>query len=117
MATGGDDGSAQGPATRIESSASLRVQLSRSSTTGYGTLDAGTSAGTAPARTGARTPHSRSVSAQELGNPSAADRDQKLGTKIGSLELEYSPFCRDIERNGALTACKKHGIPVLAYSP
>ncbi|KAK0521272.1 hypothetical protein OC834_006724 [Tilletia horrida] len=75
MATDGDDGSAQGPATRIESSASLRVQLSRSSTTGYGTLDAGTSAGTAPARTGARTPHSRSVSAQELGNPSAADRD------------------------------------------
>ncbi|KAK0526583.1 hypothetical protein OC835_005233 [Tilletia horrida] len=60
------------------------------------------------------------IALSELGVDSinqAAAAAQKLGTKIGSLELEYSPFCRDIERNGALTACKKHGIPVLAYSP
>ncbi|KAK0542336.1 hypothetical protein OC844_007815 [Tilletia horrida] len=60
------------------------------------------------------------IALSELGVDSinqAAAAAQKLGTKIGSLELEFSAFCRDIERNGVLTACKKHGISVLAYSP
>ncbi|GAA5931689.1 hypothetical protein JCM10213_005829 [Rhodosporidiobolus nylandii] len=36
---------------------------------------------------------------------------------VSAVEVEYSPFCTDIEQNGVLAACKELGIPVLAYSP
>lgn len=56
----------------------------------------------------------------ELGAESinkAAEAAKELGTKITSVELEYSPFLTEIEDNGVLDASRKHGIPILAYSP
>ncbi|GAA5839795.1 hypothetical protein JCM11251_001217 [Rhodosporidiobolus azoricus] len=37
--------------------------------------------------------------------------------KVDVVEIEYSPFCLDIERNGVLSTCKELNIPILAYSP
>ncbi|GAA6021327.1 hypothetical protein JCM10207_002698 [Rhodosporidiobolus poonsookiae] len=36
---------------------------------------------------------------------------------IDAVEIEYSPFTRDVETNGVLDACKELDIPILAYSP
>ncbi|GAA5976687.1 hypothetical protein JCM10908_005596 [Rhodotorula pacifica] len=36
---------------------------------------------------------------------------------VSAVEVEYSPFTTDIERNGVLAACKEHNIPIAAYSP
>ncbi|GAA5988071.1 hypothetical protein JCM11641_007921 [Rhodosporidiobolus odoratus] len=36
---------------------------------------------------------------------------------VSAVEVEYSPFCVDIEKNGVLAACKELGIPIVAYSP
>ncbi|GAA5859304.1 hypothetical protein JCM8547_001974 [Rhodosporidiobolus lusitaniae] len=36
---------------------------------------------------------------------------------IALIEVEYSPFCVDIEKNGLLDAAKELGVPILAYSP
>ncbi|KAE8225194.1 hypothetical protein CF319_g2036 [Tilletia indica] len=47
----------------------------------------------------------------------AARTAKDLGTQIVSVEVEYSPFYTEIEDNGVLQACKKHDIPILAYSP
>ncbi|GAA5903588.1 hypothetical protein JCM6882_002994 [Rhodosporidiobolus microsporus] len=38
-------------------------------------------------------------------------------SKVDLIEVEYSPFCIDIEKNGVLAACKELDIPILAYSP
>lgn len=35
---------------------------------------------------------------------------------VSTVEVEYSPFATDIERNGVLTACKELNIPIAAYS-
>ncbi|KAE8189424.1 hypothetical protein A4X06_0g4347 [Tilletia controversa] len=40
-----------------------------------------------------------------------------LGTQIVSVEVEYSPWFTEIERNGVLEACQTYHIPILAYSP
>ncbi|KAK0553897.1 hypothetical protein OC845_001034 [Tilletia horrida] len=56
----------------------------------------------------------------ELGSDTivrAAETAKQLGSRVESIELEYSPLRSDIERNGVLDACKSHGITVLAYSP
>ncbi|GAA5859319.1 hypothetical protein JCM8547_001982 [Rhodosporidiobolus lusitaniae] len=37
--------------------------------------------------------------------------------KIAFVEVEYSPFCVDIEKNGVLEAAKELDVPILAYSP
>ncbi|KAI0029792.1 Aldo/keto reductase [Vararia minispora EC-137] len=36
---------------------------------------------------------------------------------IAALQIEYSPFCLDIETNGLLKACRELNIAVVAYSP
>jgi len=36
---------------------------------------------------------------------------------ITALQVEYSPWTTDIERNGILTTCEELGITVVAYSP
>ncbi|BGO89960.1 hypothetical protein NBRC10512_001944 [Rhodotorula toruloides] len=36
---------------------------------------------------------------------------------VAAVELEYSPFATEIEKNGVLDACKELGIPIAAYSP
>ncbi|POY72501.1 hypothetical protein BMF94_4327 [Rhodotorula taiwanensis] len=36
---------------------------------------------------------------------------------VSCVEVEYSPFTTDIERNGVLDACKELNIPIAAYSP
>ncbi|EJC99317.1 Aldo/keto reductase [Fomitiporia mediterranea MF3/22] len=38
-------------------------------------------------------------------------------TKIDALQIEYSPWTTDIERNGILQAARELGIPIVAYSP
>lgn len=35
---------------------------------------------------------------------------------VSCVEVEYSPFATDIERNGVLDACKSLNIPIAAYS-
>ncbi|KAI5114825.1 hypothetical protein M0805_009776 [Coniferiporia weirii] len=37
--------------------------------------------------------------------------------KISALQIEYSPWTTDIERNGVLQAARELGIPIVAYSP
>ncbi|BGP54408.1 hypothetical protein JCM8202_000842 [Rhodotorula sphaerocarpa] len=36
---------------------------------------------------------------------------------VSCVEVEYSPFATDIERNGVLDACRSLNIPIAAYSP
>ncbi|GAA6027833.1 hypothetical protein JCM8097_001738 [Rhodosporidiobolus ruineniae] len=38
---------------------------------------------------------------------------------VSAVEIEYSPFCTDIEKEdiGVLAACKELDIPIVAYSP
>jgi len=36
---------------------------------------------------------------------------------IAGVEVEYSPWSLDIERNGVLSTCQELGIAILAYSP
>ncbi|KAI8053001.1 aldo/keto reductase [Syncephalis plumigaleata] len=36
---------------------------------------------------------------------------------ISAVQVEYSPWTRDIETNGLLDACKELGVAVIAYSP
>ena len=36
---------------------------------------------------------------------------------IAALQIEYSPFNLDAERNGLIEACRELGITVVAYSP
>ncbi|KAI9596750.1 aldo/keto reductase [Syncephalis fuscata] len=36
---------------------------------------------------------------------------------ITAIQVEYSPFVRDIEKNGVLDACKELGVAIVAYSP
>ncbi|KAF9522253.1 NADP-dependent oxidoreductase domain-containing protein [Crepidotus variabilis] len=36
---------------------------------------------------------------------------------IAAVQVEYSPFALDIERNGLLKACRELGVAVVAYSP
>jgi len=36
---------------------------------------------------------------------------------IAAVEVEYSIWARDIEKNGVLATCKDLGIPIVAYSP
>jgi aryl-alcohol dehydrogenase-like predicted oxidoreductase len=38
-------------------------------------------------------------------------------TEIASVQNEYSPLCRDPERDGVLEATRKHGIAFLPWSP
>ncbi|KAL7931344.1 NADP-dependent oxidoreductase domain-containing protein [Trichoderma chlorosporum] len=38
-------------------------------------------------------------------------------TKIVAAEIELSMFSPDVLNNGIIAACKKHDIPVIAYSP
>ncbi|KAF8521680.1 Aldo/keto reductase [Gautieria morchelliformis] len=37
--------------------------------------------------------------------------------RISALQVEYSPWTTDIERNGVLATARELGIPVVAYSP
>jgi len=37
--------------------------------------------------------------------------------KISALQIEYSPWTTDIERNGILEAARELNIPIVAYSP
>lgn len=37
--------------------------------------------------------------------------------KISALQIEYSPWTTDIERNGTLQAARELNIPIIAYSP
>ncbi|GAA5998743.1 uncharacterized protein JCM10292_007201 [Rhodotorula paludigena] len=43
-------------------------------------------------------------------------RAAKVG-KIDFVEMEWSPFETEIERNGVIDACKELGVKILAYSP
>lgn len=36
---------------------------------------------------------------------------------VAAVEVEYSPFSLDIEKNGVLDTCKELGITIIAYSP
>ncbi len=38
---------------------------------------------------------------------------------IAAVQVEYSPFCLDIEddKNGVLKTCRELGIAIVAYSP
>ena len=36
---------------------------------------------------------------------------------ISAVQVEYSPFSLDIERNGLLEACRELNVAVVAYSP
>ncbi|GAA5933855.1 aldo/keto reductase family protein [Sporobolomyces koalae] len=36
---------------------------------------------------------------------------------VSAVEVEFSPFCPDIESNGVLAACKEFGITIVGYSP
>ncbi|GAA5998710.1 aldo/keto reductase family protein [Rhodotorula paludigena] len=36
---------------------------------------------------------------------------------VAAVEIEYSPFCLDIEKNGVLAAAKEAKVPLVAYSP
>jgi len=36
---------------------------------------------------------------------------------ISAVQVEYSPWTLDIEKNGILDACKELGVTVVAYSP
>jgi aryl-alcohol dehydrogenase-like predicted oxidoreductase len=36
---------------------------------------------------------------------------------IAALQIEYSPFCTDIETNGILEACRENNVAIVAYSP
>lgn len=36
---------------------------------------------------------------------------------IAAVQVEYSPFALDIEKNGLLDACRELGVAVVAYSP
>ncbi|EGG12566.1 uncharacterized protein MELLADRAFT_114786 [Melampsora larici-populina 98AG31] len=36
---------------------------------------------------------------------------------ISAVEIEYSPWSLDIEKNGVLETCERLGIPIIAYSP
>ncbi|PKK45431.1 hypothetical protein CI102_10011 [Trichoderma harzianum] len=38
-------------------------------------------------------------------------------TKIAAAEIELSMFSPDVLNNGIAAACKKHDIPIIAYSP
>jgi len=37
--------------------------------------------------------------------------------RISALQIEYSPWTTDIERNGILSTARELGIPIVAYSP
>lgn len=37
--------------------------------------------------------------------------------KVDALQVEYSPWCLDIETNGLLDACRENGVAIIAYSP
>ncbi|KAM0748831.1 aldo/keto reductase [Meredithblackwellia eburnea MCA 4105] len=43
-------------------------------------------------------------------------RAAKVGS-VAAVEVEYSPWALDIEKNGVLAACRELKIPVVAYSP
>ncbi|GAA5868979.1 hypothetical protein JCM16303_000326 [Sporobolomyces ruberrimus] len=36
---------------------------------------------------------------------------------VSAVEVEFSPFCPDIQSNGVLDACKEFGITLICYSP
>ncbi|GAA6005183.1 hypothetical protein JCM11491_002608 [Sporobolomyces phaffii] len=36
---------------------------------------------------------------------------------VSAVEVEFSPFCPDIQSNGVLDACKEKGITIVGYSP
>ncbi|GAA5892967.1 hypothetical protein JCM6882_006906 [Rhodosporidiobolus microsporus] len=59
--------------------------------------------------------HFKYISLSEVG----ADSIKKAAAigKVDLVEVEYSPFCLDIEKNGVLATCKELDIPILAYSP
>ena len=40
-----------------------------------------------------------------------------LGEKVIAVQMEYSPFTIDAERNGMSDACKELGVSLVAYSP
>ncbi|TIB75207.1 Aldo/keto reductase [Wallemia mellicola] len=47
----------------------------------------------------------------------AAEAAEGLGTKISSVEVEFSMATTDILHNGVAKACADHKIPIYAYSP
>jgi pyridoxine 4-dehydrogenase len=44
------------------------------------------------------------------------ERAAKVAT-IAAVEVEYSLWALDIEKNGVLSTCNKLNIPIVAYSP
>ncbi|CAA7268207.1 unnamed protein product [Cyclocybe aegerita] len=40
-----------------------------------------------------------------------------LGEKLIAVQLEYSPFTLDVEKNGLAAACEELGVALVAYSP
>ncbi|GAA6018819.1 hypothetical protein JCM10207_000251 [Rhodosporidiobolus poonsookiae] len=59
--------------------------------------------------------HFKYISLSEV-SPDSIHRAAAIAP-ISAVEVEYSPFTRDIETNGVLDACKELDIPILAYSP
>ncbi|TIB67914.1 Aldo/keto reductase [Wallemia mellicola] len=47
----------------------------------------------------------------------AAEAAKELGTKISSVEVEFSMASTDILHNGVARACADYNIPIYAYSP
>lgn len=45
----------------------------------------------------------------------AAKAAEKLGTKVSSVEVEFSIVSTDILHNGVAKACADHNIPIYAY--
>ncbi|CAA7270045.1 unnamed protein product [Cyclocybe aegerita] len=46
-----------------------------------------------------------------------AKKVKGLGEKVIAVQLEYSPFTLDVEKNGMADACKELGVSLVAYSP
>jgi aryl-alcohol dehydrogenase-like predicted oxidoreductase len=40
-----------------------------------------------------------------------------LGDKVIAVQMEYSPFTLDVEKNGFAKACEELGVAIVAYSP
>jgi aryl-alcohol dehydrogenase-like predicted oxidoreductase len=40
-----------------------------------------------------------------------------VGDKLIAVQIEYSPFTIDVEKNGIADACKELGVSLVAYSP
>ncbi|POY72496.1 hypothetical protein BMF94_4322 [Rhodotorula taiwanensis] len=59
--------------------------------------------------------HFKYISLSEVG--AATIRKAASIGPVSCVEVEYSPFTTDIERNGVLDACKELNIPIAAYSP